>query len=89
MNPNSQSNPSQAPTTQNLDGAPPFVAYQPQHTWSDGTFDMWVNIGSPTISKRVTRDRLAAYLAIHPTEKVRVLEITSHAEIMDTAEFLP
>jgi hypothetical protein len=72
-----------------IDGAPPPLAYQPQHFWSDGDFDGWVNIGAPTISKRVTRDRLALFLDIHPGEKVRVLKIASSAEVLDAEGFLP
>jgi len=71
------------------DGAPPTLAYQPQHAWSDGDFDVWCNIGAPTISKRVTRERISMYLAIHPNTQIRVLRIVSSAEVIEAAEFLP
>jgi hypothetical protein len=72
-----------------LDGEPAPLAYQPQHLWSDGTFEMWANLGEPTSSKRVTRERLAIYLALHPGEKVRVLKIVSATEVVDVTDFLP
>lgn len=75
-------NPSSQP-----EGAPPALSYQPQHLWSDGEFEMWTNIGEPTISKRVTRDRLALFKSIHPDAKLRVLKIASSAEVIDAATF--
>lgn len=72
------------------EGAPPVLSYQPQHAWSDGDFfDMWSNIGEPTISKRLTRDRLEVFRSIHGDAKLRVLRIVSSAEVIDLAEFLP
>jgi hypothetical protein len=70
-----------------LDGAPPPLAYQPQHLWSDGTFDMWANIGEPTISKRVTRSRLELFRMVNPDAKLRVLQINSRARV--ATEFSP
>ena len=71
-----------------IEGAPHALAYQPQHRWSDGTFDMWTNIGPPTISKRVVWARLTVFRALHPDDKLRVLKVVSSAEVIDSAEFL-
>lgn len=67
------------------EGAPPALSYQPQHLWTDGEFDMWTNIGEPTISKRCTRARLELFQSVHPNAKVRVLKIVSSAEVIDAA----
>lgn len=71
------------------DGAPAPLAYQPQHAWSDGDFDGWINLGRPTISKRKVRSMLCAYIACHPNSTARVLEIKSRSRIVAISDFLP
>jgi len=71
------------------DGAPQPLAYQPQHAWSDGEFDGWLNIGPPTISTRIVKRRLGDHLAKNPTDAVRVLEIKTRSRVADISRFTP
>lgn len=69
-----------------LEGAPSAVRYQPQHKFDDGEFDGWVNLGEPTVSYTIAKQRVALYLDIHKDTKpehVRYLRIRSSAEVVD------